>query len=47
MMGLILDAFLALRVLDDGRILTVVPLTFGRARLAIGPAGTGTYDDGW
>ena len=27
------------RTLDDGRILCVVPLTFGRARLCVSPAG--------
>lgn len=27
------------------RTLTVYPLTFGRARLGIGPTGTGFFDD--
>lgn len=31
--------------LDDGREITVVPLTFGRARLTIGSGMF--YDDGW
>jgi hypothetical protein len=35
------------RTLPDGRILDVMPLTFGRARLHIGPAGALFYDDGW
>jgi hypothetical protein len=35
------------RVLPDGRILAVVPLTFGRARLHIGPPGSQMWDDGW
>lgn len=29
--------FLAARVLDDGQILGLVPLTFDRARLTLGP----------
>lgn len=35
------------RELEDGRELTVVPLTFGRARLHIGPRGGDWFDDGW
>lgn len=35
------------RVLEDGRELTVYPMTFGKARLCIGPAGEPFYDDGW
>jgi hypothetical protein len=35
------------RELEDGRELTVYPMTFGKARLCIGPAGWPTYDDGW
>lgn len=34
------------RDLPDGRLLFVVPLTFGRARLTIG-WDEYTYDDGW
>lgn len=34
------------RTLPDGRILAVLPLTYGRARLTIG-RGEATYDDGW
>lgn len=41
------DGFLADRVLPDGRWLTLVPLTFGRSRLCIGPKGADHYDDGW
>jgi hypothetical protein len=33
--------------LDDGRELTVFPLTFGRARLTIGPAGSAFLDNAW
>lgn len=29
------------------RTAQVYPLTFGRARLSIGPTGTMWYDDGW
>lgn len=36
------------RVRDDGRTITVVPLTFGRARLHIQPHPESLlYDDGW
>jgi hypothetical protein len=38
--------WLARRELPDGRLLFVVPLTFGRARLTVG-RGEDTYDDGW
>lgn len=41
------DGFIYQRILDDGRLLAIVPLTFGRARITIGPANTGCYDDGW
>ncbi len=40
------NSFIDSRVLPDGRLLTVAPLTFGRARLTIG-YGTSFYDDGW
>ncbi len=36
----------ARRTLPDGRLLFVVPLTFGRARLTVG-RDEYTYDDGW
>lgn len=39
--------FLAVRLLPDGRGLAVVPLTFGRARLCIGPGDLMTYDKAW
>jgi hypothetical protein len=35
------------RDLPDGRAIEVLPLTFGRARLSIGPADSGFYDDQW
>jgi hypothetical protein len=34
------------RTLPDGRLLFVVPLTFGRARLTVGH-DEHTYEDGW
>jgi hypothetical protein len=40
------DSFLFTKTLPDGRIITVVPLTFGRARLCIG-FDEDTYEDGW
>ena len=39
--------FIASRILPDGRLLTVVPLTYARARLCVGPADLPVYDDGW
>ncbi len=36
-----------LRELPDGRRLEVIDLTFGRARLCIGPPDEPVYDDGW
>ena len=38
--------YIATRVLDDGTILTLVPLTYGRARLTIGRDWMG-YDKGY
>lgn len=38
--------YTAIRELPDGRLLCVVPLTFGRARLTVG-RGLDFYDDGW
>lgn len=34
------------KALDDGRVVSVDPLTFGRARLNIGD-GFSFYEDGW
>lgn len=41
------DGIIAERNLPDGRILHVVPLTYGRARLCVGPADSMCYEDGW
>ncbi len=41
------DYLIMRRELDDGRLIDVVPLTFGRARLHIGPSDSPFYDDGW
>jgi hypothetical protein len=35
------------RLLPDGRELVVYPLTYGRARLVVGPAGSMFYDNSW
>lgn len=35
------------RLLPDGREVTVYPLTYGRARLVVGPPNSDFYDDGW
>lgn len=39
-------AFLASRILDDGRILALLPLLFDRARLTLGTGWLG-YDKGY
>ena len=35
------------KILPDGRGAWIYPLTFGRARIAVGPIGAPGYDDGW
>jgi hypothetical protein len=41
------DYFLTL-VLDDGRVVDVVPLTFGRARIIVSPSVDDFFwSDGW
>lgn len=35
------------KFLPDGRETVVYPLTFGRARLCVGQAGSPFIDDGW
>lgn len=45
-----MDAWAAFprRELPDGRMLAVIPLTLGRARLVLTPSATAfRYDDGW
>ena len=42
--------FLAYRELDDGRLLALVPLIFGRASLTLGPGGDdydGSFNEAW
>lgn len=41
------EGFLFQRTLDDGRLVAVMPLLFGRARLGIGPAGVQWFSDVW
>lgn len=42
------DGFLAARTLPDGRFAGVMPLTFGRARLGVGPSrDCGCFTDEW
>lgn len=36
---------LAYRELDDGRCLVLYPMTFGKARLCVGPVGSSFLDD--
>lgn len=38
---------LAEQLLPDGREAVIYPLTFGRARLVVGPPGSAFYDDAW
>jgi len=35
------------RDFPDGRTVEVIPLTYGRARIVIGPTDGMTYSDGW
>ena len=35
------------RDLGDGRELSILPLTYGKAKLVIGRVGALAYDDGW
>lgn len=35
------------RILPDGRLAMIVPLTFGRARLGVGPVDSLGFDDVW
>lgn len=39
------DGHFLKRILDDGRMVFVTPLTYGRARITIG--NEHTLDDGW
>jgi hypothetical protein len=41
------DGVLYRRLLGDGRMIDVTPLTFGRARLHIGPVDADAYTDAW
>lgn len=41
------DAVGPKKLLPDGRELAILPLTYGRARLVVGPTGEPFYDDGW
>lgn len=41
------DGFLYRRDLGNGRQVVVMPLTFGRARIGIGPVGAFWNDDEW
>lgn len=41
------EGSLAVRELEDGRMLVVYPLVMGTVRLCIGPPNIGTYDDAW
>lgn len=36
-----------MKTLPDGRVVDIQQLTFGRARLVVGPPGEPYYDDGW
>ena len=46
MLDELIEGTLYHRVLEDGRLVTVVPLTFGRARITIGPLDY-VNDDLW
>ena len=42
-----MDDVLYTRELPGGRLLFLVALTFGRARLHVGPRDAPVYDDAW
>jgi hypothetical protein len=42
-----MGGYLSARVLDDGRLLCLAPLTFGRARLLLGPLDLTYYETGY
>jgi hypothetical protein len=46
-MGLFHRGTLGDKLLPDGRLAVIYPLTFGRARICVGPAGVEWYDDSW
>lgn len=46
-MSQLYDHHLYEKVLPSGRLIAVIPLTYGRARLHIGPTDKPFYDDGW
>jgi len=35
------------RLLPTGKVAMILPLTYGRARLHVGDAGSMFFDDGW
>jgi hypothetical protein len=35
------------RQFPGNMVAEIVPLTYGRARITLGPAGADWYDDGW
>jgi hypothetical protein len=41
--GLVIDS----RILPDGRLAAVFSITFGRARLGVGPTTVPVWDDVW
>lgn len=36
-----------IKVLPDGRGVWVLPMTYGKWRLVVGPVGSNGYDDAW
>jgi hypothetical protein len=41
------EGYIKKRILPDGRQAVVFPLTFGRARMGVGPAGANWSADEW
>ena len=37
----------ARKLLEGGRMIEAIPLTFGRARIGVGPVDASAYDDVW
>lgn len=41
------EFLIASTILPDGREACLIPLSYGRARITVGPAGVWWLDDGW
>lgn len=44
---LVMSDYITEKIMGDGRLGVVMPLTFGRARIGISPANMGWFDNEW